>query len=194
MPIQNPTKDFIHPGSTSIQPSSELVFGRHAHPPMSLDMMLPAKAISDGLMEQYFRAVHPVARCVHRPSFQETYQTFWDEVYSNVQPRPSTQALIFATMFSAAVSLDDDAAVQRFGHGRNTLLNNLKTGVETTLCQASFLRSMRVETLQALVIYLVGRPQIWLHTHASTVLLAYSLWTKRRYPSAEPSFRGPSPF
>lgn len=159
VPTQSLIQEFVPPGSISLQPSSELLFGRQAHQPMSLDMMLPAKAICDGLMEQYFRAVHPVARCVHRPSFQAEYQAFWDAVYSNVEPRPSTQAFMFAIMFSAAVSLGDDAAVQRFGHDRNTLLNNLKTGVESTLCQASFLRATRVETLQALVIYLVSPRQ-----------------------------------
>lgn len=157
MATQSAGREFMPPAPSSIQPSSELVFGGQTHPPMSLDMMLPAKTISDGLVEQYFRAVHPVARCVHRPSFQAEYQVFWDAVYSNVEPRSSTQALVFAIMFSAAVSLGDDAAVQTFGHDRDTLLKNLKTGVETTLCQASFLRTTRVETLQALTIYLVSQ-------------------------------------
>lgn len=188
---QSPARGFIPPGSTSIQPTSELIFGRQAHPPMSLDMMLPAKAICDGLMEQYFRAVHPVARCVHRPSFQAEYQAFWDTVYSNVEPRPSTQALIFAIMFNAAVSLGDDAAVQSFGHDRDTLLNNLKTGVESTLCQASFLRATRVETLQALIIYLVSPLHCKCMSHV--VPMAHSLPSKRRYPFAEPNSRGLSP-
>lgn len=188
-----PAREFMHPSSTRLQPSSELIFGRPAHPPTPLDMILPAKAISDGLIEQYLRAVHPVATCVHRPTFQAEYRAFWDEVYANVEPRPSTQALIFAVMFSAAVSLDDKIAVQRFGHDRDTLLNNLKTGVESALCQASFLRATRVETLQALIIYLVSSPRVPLYYSVSVVLVAHFLG-QRRYPFVDLSFRGLSPF
>ena len=153
------TKGFMQPVPTPLQPSSGLMLGQSAHPPVPLDMLLPAKAISDGLMAQYFQCVHPVARCLHGPSFQVKYQAFWDEIHSNVTPRPSTQALIFAVMFSAAVSLDDKAAVQRFGYSRDALLHNFKTGAESALCQASFLQSTKVETLQALIIYLVNLPR-----------------------------------
>ena len=189
----SPARDYLYPGSIRIQPSNELIFGRQANPPTPLEMMLPAKAMSDGLIEQYFRAVHPVAMCVHGPSFRVEYQAFWDEVYSNVEPRPSTQALIFAAMFSAAESLDGKVAAQRFGHDRDTLLNNMKTGVESALCQASFLRATRVETVQALVMYLVSPPQILLHYSVSIVLVAHSLG-QRRFPFAEPNFRGLSPY
>ena len=155
----SPVQGLAHQGSTHMQPSCELLVGGQVHQHMSLDMVLPTKAICDGLVKQYFRAVHPVAMCVHRPSFREDYQVFWDGVYSSIKPRPSTQAVIFAVMFSAAVSLDGDVAVQRFGHDRDTLVKNLKTGIESALSQASFLRATRVESLQALIIYLVSPSQ-----------------------------------
>lgn len=148
-------REFEDSEPSYLQPSDGLMLGQTARPPTPLNMMLPTKSISDGLMEQYFRAVHPIARCVHRPSFEAHYRAFWDGVCSNFEPRPSTQAVMFAAMFSAAVSLDDKVAMQRFGFDRETLINNLKAGVESALCQASFLRSTRMETLQALIMYLV---------------------------------------
>lgn len=171
------------------------MLGQTAHPPTPLNMMLPTKSISDGLMEQYFRAVHPIARCVHRPSFEAQYRAFWDEVCSNFEPRPSTQAVMFAAMFSAAVSLDDKVSVQRFGFDRETLINNLKAGVESALCQASFLRSTRVETLQALVMYLVCFRQIPLKASLSffSWLPRANSLSQHRYPFVERKFRGLSP-
>lgn len=176
MSTEGPAREFSQPEPSYLQPSDELLLGQTAHPPTPLNMMLPTKSISDGLMEQYFRAVHPIARCVHRPSFEAQYRAFWDGVISNFEPRPSTQAVIFAAMFSAAVSLGDEAAMQRFGFNRETLINNLKAGVESALCKASFLRSTRVETLQALVMYLVCFRQILLKasfvlTYLSSVLI-----------------------
>jgi len=148
--------DFMQPGPTYIQPSTGLIFGHSPHNPSpQLDLLLPPRATCDQLMDQYFRAVHPVARCVHKPSFREDYLSFWDEVCSNVEPRASTQALMFAVMFSAAASLDEEDAIQRFGLDRQVLVNNLKLAAETALCKASFLRTTRTETVQALIIYLV---------------------------------------
>ncbi|SPO00940.1 related to binuclear zinc cluster transcription factor that regulates the ratio between aurofusarin and rubrofusarin biosynthesis [Cephalotrichum gorgonifer] len=146
---------FVPPVPPYIQPPSEFIFGQSSLPPTPLEMLLPTNRVSDGLIEQYFRAVHPVARCVHRPSFEVDYRVFCDELSSNVKPRPSTQAVMFAAMFTAAVSMDDKTTLQRFGLERQALVNNLKAGVESALCQASYLRTTRLETLQALIMYLI---------------------------------------
>lgn len=52
-------------------------------------------------MERYFEAVYPIARCVHGPTLQAAYDSFWRLKNEHVEPHPSLQALIFATMFSA---------------------------------------------------------------------------------------------
>jgi hypothetical protein len=148
--------DFMEPGPNYIPPSSGLIIGQAMYPAPSFDMLLPTRAAADRLVEHYFRAVHPVARCLHKPSFEAEYMAFWSEVSSSIEPRASTQALMFAVMFSAAASLDETVAVEGFGMDRKTLVNNLKVGVETALCKASFLRTTRVDTLQAFVVYLVS--------------------------------------
>lgn len=62
---------------------------------------------------------------------------------------------MFSVMFSAAASLGEKEAVDRFGRDKRVLVGNLQIGAEAALCKASFLRTTRTETVQALVIYLV---------------------------------------
>jgi len=147
--------DFMQPGATFIAPSTSFVFGQTVNPGPALDGLLPSRDAADQLMTRYFQAVHPVARCVHQPSFEALYAVFWDEICTSFEPRPSTQAVMFAAMLSAAVSLDPALIMQQFGADRTQLIDRLKLGVETALCKASFLRSTRFETLQGLVMYLV---------------------------------------
>jgi hypothetical protein len=108
------------------------------------------------LMQRYFDAVHPIARCVHRPSLEMQYATFWEDVALGIEPRPSVQALVFAAWFSAAVSLDE-ARAQTYGFSRANLVENMKIGTEAALSKANFLRTTRVETMQAFVMYMVRR-------------------------------------
>lgn len=121
----------------------------------SLEALLPTQGAADRLIQQYFDAVHPIVRCVHRPSFEAGYQEFWTHVFENIEPRPSLQALVFAAMFSGAVSMDDATAQREFGKSQKDLYEMLKLGTETALSKANFLRTTRVETLQAFVMYLV---------------------------------------
>jgi hypothetical protein len=107
-------------------------------------------------MQRYFTAVHPVARCVHLPSFKAQYAAFWDEVRNNYEPRPSIQAVVFAAWFSAAVSLDEAVIHGEFGLDKPSMVDSLKVGCEAALSKANFLRTTRVETMQAFVMYMVG--------------------------------------
>lgn len=146
--------DFLRPGESYIPPSSGFFFG-HSSEALSLDRRLPQKGAADRLIQQYFQAVHPIARCVHRPSFEIEYRNFWDEVYSNIEPRASTQAIMFAAWFSAAVSMDDATVRELFGVTKANLIDRMKTETERALGKANFLRTTRVETMQAFVMYMV---------------------------------------
>jgi hypothetical protein len=118
--------------------------------------MLLDQELADSLMARYYEAVHPIARCVHRPSFDRVYQSFWEDVNNHVVPRASTQAVIFAAWFSASVTIDD-AFAGKFGYTANQLINQTKLGTETALSKAGFLGSTSLETLQGFVMYLVSR-------------------------------------
>ncbi|WQF78227.1 hypothetical protein CDEST_03241 [Colletotrichum destructivum] len=146
--------DFLRPGESYIPPSSGFFFG-HTSEALSLDRRLPQKEAADRLTQQYFQAVHPVARCVHRPSFENEYRNFWDEVYNNIEPRASTQAIMFAAWFSAAVSMDDATVRELFGVTKANLIERMKTDTERALGKANFLRTTRVETMQAFIMYML---------------------------------------
>ncbi|KAF6840088.1 fungal specific transcription factor domain-containing protein [Colletotrichum plurivorum] len=144
--------DFLRPGESYIPPSSGFFFGAEAQ---SFESLLPTKEAGDRLIQQYFQAVHPIARCVHRPTFEIDYQNFWDEIYNNYEPRPSTQAIMFAAWFSAAVSMDENVVYRLFGVTKTSLIERLKSATETALGKANFLRTTRVETMQAFIMYML---------------------------------------
>lgn len=158
MPIES-WPEFLRPGAGYIPPSSGFMVGQPSvNPSLSLEHLLPTRGAADRLIQQYFEAVHPVAPCVHFLSFQNEYNDFWYHVYENIEPRPSLQALVFAAMFSAAVSMDDMTSMKEFGRSQKSLYETLKLGVEMALSKANFLRTTRVQTLQSFVMYMVRAP------------------------------------
>ena len=105
-------------------------------------------------MEQYWSCVHPISRTVHRPSFERSYYSFW----AGRRTPKSTQALIFATMFSAAVSMPKDHPILPQLHDNTgTLLKKLQSSAETLLGLAHLARATKLETIQAAVTYLVRK-------------------------------------
>ena len=147
--------EFLRPGQSYIPPTSGVFFGQVVQSP-SLLTFLPARPAGDRLLQYYFESVHPIARCVHRPSFETQYATFWEEASDGYEPRASAQAVVFAAWFSAAVALDETAINREFGLTKANLVENMKIGTEVALSKANFLRTTRVETLQAFVMYMVS--------------------------------------
>lgn len=147
--------DFLKPTNEHIAPTSGFFFGQVSEPPNILQF-LPYRAAADRLMTQYFRAVHPIAPCSHRPSIEGAYAAFWEEIAAGFEPRPSTQAVIFAIMFSGIVSMKEDAVFHELGgYPKANWVASLKMGTETALSKANFLRTTRVETIQAFIIYMI---------------------------------------
>ncbi|KAI0482984.1 hypothetical protein GGR56DRAFT_670803 [Xylariaceae sp. FL0804] len=147
--------DFLKPGSQYIVPTSGLFFGQVAEPP-SLLTFLPPRATADRLMTQYFMAVHPIAPCSHRPSLEAAYAAFWEEITAGFEPRASAQGIVFASMFSGLVSMDEDAVYHELGgYSKPHWVMSLKMGTETALSKANFLRTTKVETMQAFIIYML---------------------------------------
>ncbi|KAI9795791.1 MAG: hypothetical protein M1833_006812 [Piccolia ochrophora] len=144
----------LRPGPNHVAPSSGFFFGA-CNPRASLMDFLPSKSAADRLVDQYFLAVHPLARTVHKPSFELSYESFWTKVTVGIEPAASTQAVFFAAMFSGAVSMSEETILRDFGVGKQNLVDNFRLGAETALLKANFLRSTKVETLQAFVMYLI---------------------------------------
>ncbi len=72
-----------------------------------------------------------------------------------VEPASSLQAVIFAAMFSGVVSLPEETVLRDFGVPKKNLVGNFQIGTETALARANLLRTTKVETLQAFVMYIV---------------------------------------
>jgi hypothetical protein len=73
-----------------------------------------------------------------------------------IEPSSSAQTIVFAAMFSGVVSMDESVIVREFGVAKASLVENFKLGTETALGRANFLRTTKVETLQAFIMYLVS--------------------------------------
>lgn len=99
--------------------------------------------------------MHPIARLVHKPSFQRRYETFWTDVQSGVEPTTSLQAVVFAAMFSGVVSMSENGISMEFGVSKKDLVDSFQMGTETALGRANIIRTTKIETLQAFVMYMV---------------------------------------
>lgn len=141
------------PGPTFIAPSSVLMFsGTAGH---SLADFIPTQQASDHLLERYWIVVHPIAKVLHRPSFEVRYRLFWDEVSKGIEPVGSLQAVVFAVLFSAVVSMSDEDALKSFAIARKTLELQFQQSTEAALTRANYLGTTKLETMQASVIYMI---------------------------------------
>ena len=148
-------RNYMAPGPTYIPPTSNFFFAA-GHQGNSLIDFLPSKSAADRLLQQYWYAVHPLTHVVHRPSFERRYQVFWSEVDMGIEPVGSLQAVVFAAMFSGVVSMPDEIIMHDFGVGKKDLVDNFQQGAETALVRANLLRTTKIETMQAFVMYMVG--------------------------------------
>ncbi|KAF1984165.1 hypothetical protein K402DRAFT_381787 [Aulographum hederae CBS 113979] len=153
-PLRHPGTDFLGPGKDYVAPASTIFFSPDPRRSNILHF-LPSRATADKLIQQYFEAVHYIARVVHRPSFERQYLVFWRQISSGNEPPTSFQAIVMAALLSAVISMDEDAVMTEFGVAKNELVDNFRQGTETALSKANFLRTTKLETLQAFVMYLI---------------------------------------
>ena len=147
---------YVGPSPDYIAPSSSFFFAPEPSKSSLLDF-LPSKAAADKLLSHYWLAAHTIARIVHKPSFERQYERFWDNVSVGVEPLPSLQATVMAMLFTSVVSMADDQVMQEFGCQKSGLVENFRLGSEMALAKSNFLRTTKLETIQALVMYLVSK-------------------------------------
>ena len=75
-----------------------------------------------------------------------------------IEPPYSLQALYFAVMLSAAISMDDKAILGEYGRTKESVVNDFRMNTEASLAKANFIKTTKLETLQAFVMYLVRIP------------------------------------
>lgn len=142
------------PGPTYIAPNPSLLF-EVANNSLSFKVYLPSRAVADSLIARYWLAVDPVAKMMHRPTFEKQYEDFWLNVSEGLEPYHSLQALVFATLFSATASMQADDVLTNYRIPQKKLRESFQLGTEMALAKARFLRTNKTQTLQALVMYLV---------------------------------------
>lgn len=145
---------YLGPGPDYIAPASSFFFPTQLGRSM-LNQYLPSRNFCDILMTQYWQAVHQIVPTVHKPTYEKKYLSFWDHIAAGTEPPASMQALMFAAIFTAAVSMSDTECMQRLGVPKVTLVERLQSSTETSLSRANFLRTTKLDTMQAFVMYLV---------------------------------------
>lgn len=142
----------------------------------SLASYLPARFVVDKLIAHYWIAVHAISRVVHRPSFERQYQNFWIRVNMGMEPRPSFQAVLFAALLGSVVSMKEERVSAEFRVNKQTLVNSFREGTEAALAKANFLRTAKLETVQAFVMYLVCPPTSIQSLMSSTHYKSFYFW------------------
>ena len=73
-----------------------------------------------------------------------------------IEPANSLQAVIFAAIFSGVVSMAEQVILLEFGVSKKDLVDNFQMGTETALGRANIIRTTKIETLQAFIMYMVS--------------------------------------
>lgn len=155
--LEQDPRAWLAPSRDYVAPSSSFFFAPGIEK-TSLMTYLPSRSMVDRLIAHYWEAVHLVAKAVHRPSFEKQLQKFWANVSAGIEPRVSFQAVVFAVLLSAIVSIPEHRVLPEFGVEKHSLVENFRSGTEAALARANFLRTTKLETLQAFVMYLVSNP------------------------------------
>ncbi|KAJ4363753.1 hypothetical protein N0V95_000947 [Ascochyta clinopodiicola] len=146
--------DWMMPSVDYVAPSSSFFFAPGVER-TTLMNYLPTRVLVDKLMGHYWQAVHVVARALHRPSFERHYEKFWEDIATGIEPRKSFQAVVFAALLSSVVSMSSVKVSTEFGVDKQGLLDNFREATEAALSRANLLRTTKLETLQAFVMYLI---------------------------------------
>jgi len=153
-PLMDDISTCLDPGPSFIPPGSGFIFGNTGGRQSIVDF-LPSQQASSMLIERYHSNCHFLCRVLHWPSFRIQHENFWNSILSAVEPPPSLQAIVFAVFFSAVASMTEVEVSNIFQRSHRHMLTNFQTATEVALSKAQFLRTSKLETLQALVVYLI---------------------------------------
>lgn len=155
LPRTNSKMSSFEPSPAYAAPSSAMLFPASPQSDHDYRKLLPNYAISQKILKYYWSRVHPIACVVHKPSFDVRWQTFWGTLQAGHEVEVSLQAIIFAVLFSGLMSMSEDLIVHELGGNRSAWVCSLHSAVGSALTRANWIRSIRLEILQAVVIYLV---------------------------------------
>ena len=148
-----PSSGFTEPGSTFMAPGNyHFRDSQEAHQKCPY---FPSRGTAELLLAQYWERVHPVARVLHKLTFEEKWRIFWENHEAGKEVEKSLSALVFTTLFSGLVSLPDDVVWSQLKYDKRALMEEMRAGTDSALARSNWIHSTKVEMLQAVVIYLV---------------------------------------
>lgn len=74
------SQSWLEPSADYLAPGLGLSFPFSQSEDLSLLSFLPSKDFADRLLERYWIAVDPLAKSVHRQTFERQYAQFWNDV------------------------------------------------------------------------------------------------------------------
>lgn len=125
--------------------------------PFNVTEYLPPSAYCDRILAHYWDAVHPVARILHRPSFEKRWHIFFDDLQHHRKPVRSLVAIVFAVLFAGIAAMRPAQPIQFENRDQDDWLRRIQSGTELALEQAQMIQTAKVETMQAFTAYLVRR-------------------------------------
>ncbi|KAL2051030.1 hypothetical protein ABVK25_008624 [Lepraria finkii] len=140
---------------STLKPPSGLLFSASQCPP-EWDNYFPSREEIHILYHQYYAAVDPLAHLIHKPSFDTECFSF-SSFLPTLEPAPASfRALLLAVCLAAAVSLSPMQSQLQLGIAKqNELVGKLKVATEKALVDANYMKSIKVQTLQAFTIYMI---------------------------------------
>jgi len=132
---------------------SELIMGGES-PKLTLEELQPAPAHIFRLWQIYLERVNPLTKVIHVP----TLQPFLVDATSNSPLPKNVEALLFAIYTLATVAMTPEECLNMLGYSRDAALQRFSAATRISLNRLGFLKCHDMETLQALIIYLVGNP------------------------------------
>jgi hypothetical protein len=139
--------------------NADLLMGGET-PVTNLEELQPDPVHIFRLWQIFTSRVNPLTKVIHVP----TLQPYFAEATSGAQNLPkNVEALLFAIYTLATVSMSPEECITILGYSKEVALNRFSAGVRHALHRVGFLKTYDLETLQALVIYLVyGDPVLTL--------------------------------
>jgi len=139
------------PESMTPDDQSELILGADS-PEQDIEDLWPEAGHIFRLWQVYLDRVNPLTKIIHVP----TLQPYLAEAITRSHNVPkSIEALLFSIFLMAAIALTPDECQSLLGQSREEALQRYSKGVRLTLLRMNFLKAHNLNTLQALVIYLV---------------------------------------
>lgn len=147
------TTDETSQESMTPDENSELILGADS-PEQNIHDLWPEASHVFRLWQVYLERVNPLTKIIHVP----TLQPYLAEAIGRSQNVPkSVEALLFSIFLMATISLRPEECQALLGQSREEAIQKYSKGARLTLLRMNFLKSHDLTTLQALVIYLVGR-------------------------------------